>query len=63
MNPRKFAPWDLAKRVCLYPSVFETAQTKTVQTDQGQSTMIMMHFLAYVHGAAGIGQLPNVTGL
>ena len=60
-NPGKFAPWNLAKRVCLYPSVFETVQTKTVQTTNGESTLAMMHFLSYVHGGAGIGELPNVT--
>eukprot|EP01050_Picozoa_sp_SAG11_P006999 SAG11_NODE_569_length_8458_cov_5.574231_2_plen_139_part_00 len=59
-NPEKFAPWDMAKRVCLYPSVFETVQTEAVQTSNGSSTLIMMHFLAYVRGAAGIGLLPPV---
>jgi hypothetical protein len=59
-NPEKFAPWDLAKRVCLYPSPFETAQTKAVQTANGSSTLIMMHFVAYVAGSADIGMLPPV---
>ena len=60
-NPTKFAPWDYAKRVCLYPSVFETVLTAPLNTSNGTSTLIMMHFVAYVLGAAGIEQLPPPT--
>ena len=60
-NPSKFAPWDYAKRVCLYPSVFETVLTAPLNTSNGTSTLIMMHFVAYVLGAAGIEQLPPPT--
>ena len=60
-NPSKFAPWNYAKRVCLYPSVFETVLTAPLNTSNGTSTLIMMHFVAYVLGAAGIEQLPPPT--
>jgi hypothetical protein len=58
-NPVKFAPWDYAKRAVFYPSVFEQAMTVPVVTPHGNSTLIFLHFLAYVRGAAGVPELPQ----
>ena len=58
-NPVKFAPWNFAKRVCFYPSVFEQVMTVPVATPHGNSTLIFLHFLAYVRGAAGVPELPQ----
>ena len=58
-NPVKFAPWNFAKRAVFYPSVFEQAMTVPVATPHGNSTLIFLHFLAYVRGAAGVPELPQ----
>ena len=60
-NPAKFAPWNFAKRAVFYPSVFEQegGMTVPVVTPHGNSTLIFLHFLAYVRGAAGVPELPQ----
>jgi hypothetical protein len=54
MNPRypvneSFAPWDRAQVVCLYPSVLDPRAAQ-----QGTSTSMVDHLVAYVRGAAGL---------
>jgi hypothetical protein len=58
-NPDKFAPWNFAKRVVFYQSVFEQVLTAPVATPHGNTTLIFLHFLAYVRGAAGVPELPQ----
>eukprot|EP00039_Didymoeca_costata_P022575 m.4764 g.4764 ORF g.4764 m.4764 type:complete len:384 (-) comp3096_c0_seq2:129-1280(-) len=49
----RLAPWDYAKSLAFYPSVFDTRSPPSPRL--GNSTTIMVeHFAAYVKGAAGL---------
>ena len=61
----KFAPWNYATRVCMWPHplggfshVHEGGQHPLLQVAQGNTTHQLMHFVAYVLGAAGEQHLP-----
>jgi len=57
-QPERFASWTAAKRVLMYPSIFDT-RSPAVQGPDGPSTAMMEHFVAYVYGAAMVELLPN----
>ena len=48
-----------AKHVALYPSAFD--QRSPQLPGGGGLTTMLLHFIAYCRGAAGIAALPNIT--
>ena len=61
----KFAPWNHATRVVLWPHPFaaishpdEGGQHPLLEVPQGNTTHMLMHLVSYVLGAAGEQRLP-----
>ena len=61
----KYAPWDHATRVVLWPNPLDSHQHEReggfhplLQVPQGNTSHQLMHFVSYVLGAAGEQRLP-----
>lgn len=59
-RPARFAAWNGAQRVAMYPSIFDP-RSAVVTTPHGPSTAMIEHFVAYVNGAAMLKELPEST--